>query len=175
MTSTRPSLPLYARDWLADTEVTAMGAVARAGYLDLLCRCWIDGSIPAPDGTPARWAALAALARLTVVEVRKVWPLLAPHFVVDQDGRLRNGRLERHRADADGYSKTKSEAGKKGNAARWGGSESPIAERSQSDRRTDRKRIAERSQSRSQTRRKRIACICICICICKYNPLWGLF
>lgn len=114
-------MPLYVRDWLADTEVTAMGAVARAGYLDLLCRCWSDGSIPAPDGTAAKWAALAALARLTSAEIRRVWPVLQPHFVACETDptRLRNRRLERHRKEIDEHAQRRTESAVKAAQSRW--------------------------------------------------------
>lgn len=95
-------LPLFAADWLADPQVTVMSPAARGVYVDLLCRAWLDGSIPAPiDGDRGSWSSLAALARTTVAALRRIWPEVAPHWEPDPGDptgrRLVNGRLERER------------------------------------------------------------------------------
>lgn len=112
-------MPLYARDWMTDAAVSSMSPVARAGYMDLICTSWLNDGIPAPDGSPDRWRALATMARLTVAELKRAWPAIEPHFELCDDGKLRNRRGRRIKQELDQYESAKAEAGRKGAQARW--------------------------------------------------------
>ena len=41
-----PAFQFYPKDWLADPNVRAMTHAERGIYIDLLCSCWTEGSIP---------------------------------------------------------------------------------------------------------------------------------
>ena len=136
-------MPLFVREFLFST--TGWTAEQRGHYLVLLMLQWGGGG----DGLPV---GIDDLDRLSP-GVGGVWPLLEGKFPVCQDGRRRNARLEKHRAVVDGLRKKRGEAGKKGNAARWG-DRKRIANGSQSDRKaiangsqSDRKAIANGSHS----------------------------
>lgn len=120
MATKRPAFPLYAETWLSDADVTVMGPVARAVYLDLLLRCWNDGGIPEPDGTAAGWARLAALGRAeSAAQAKKAWQIVQHKFRKTDDGRLTNDKLEAVRADLDAHAKRRSDAASTAAQARW--------------------------------------------------------
>jgi len=110
-----PTLPLYARDWLTDSNVRLMPALARAYYVDLLCQCWLnDGYIP---------AELEDLQKLVAGPKREwqaVWPHIEPRFPRDPTDPTRrfNRRQARIIADQDAYRQAKSRAGKASARAR---------------------------------------------------------
>jgi uncharacterized protein YdaU (DUF1376 family) len=121
-------MPMFGRDFLASTA--GWTAAERGHYFVLLIVQWEQGAIP--DG----------LDRLELVSpgVTAAWAILEPKFPVGDDGLRRNRRLEAHREKAQELKDARSEAGKRGNDARWA-----------------RKRIASGSQTVSQTDRKAIA------------------
>lgn len=117
-------MPMFGRDFLASTA--GWTAAERGHYFVLLIVQWEQGSIP------------EGLDRLELVSpgVTAAWEMLEPKFPVGDDGLRRNRRLEEHRAKAQELKDARSEAGKRGNDARWG--RNGIANGSQ----TDRKAIA---------------------------------
>jgi len=82
-------------------------------YTLLLCRSWIEGSIPADLGE------LARMLKLPVPRLKKLWPAVSPCFEVRADGRLVQPRLEYERDKQAEYRGRMSTAGKAGAAKRW--------------------------------------------------------
>lgn len=145
----RPFFPLYCADWLADAQVSAMTAEERGVYVDLLLRCFMEGSIPAPppvlepgrerdeSGTGApecgasaagktgrnsrlrQWQLLSALARVDVRTMRRVWPAVSLHFEPCGEGRLTNARALACREQAAQIAAARATAGAVGALTRW--------------------------------------------------------
>ena len=122
-------MPLYVRDFL--TSTFGWSAEERGHYLTLLMVQWDRGTLP---------AGLEDLERLSP-GVGTCWVALECKFPVCDDGARRNQRLEQHKERSLELKAARSDAGKMGNASRWG--RKAIANGSQSDR----KRIANGSQS----------------------------
>ena len=143
--SRRPSFNLYASDWLASASVLQMSLAAEATYLRLLCHQWNQGVLPESP------AALVRLTKCSPAEWRKVWRELEPHFPLTDGGRA-NPKLAAVAADADAFSAKKREAGRRGNAKRWGPEDgsppvaSPTPPRPDVPSHPDRTGIALRSQ-----------------------------
>lgn len=144
----RPYFPLYCADWLADAQVSAMTAEERGVYVDLLLRCFMEGSIPAPpplevgrewdeSGTGAskceassagktgrnsrlrQWQLLSSLARVDVRTMRRVWPAVSLHFEACGEGRLTNARALACRDQAAQIAAARATAGAVGALTRW--------------------------------------------------------
>jgi uncharacterized protein YdaU (DUF1376 family) len=130
-------LPLFCDDLIAST--VDMSAACFGAYMRLLCFAWTRGGLPDNE---------AACARIAGGMKTEDWRQIRARLTVLEDGRLSHDRLERERAAVAAHSAKKSEAGKKGNATRWG---------SQEPSQTDRTAIAERSQTVSQVDPKTIA------------------
>jgi uncharacterized protein YdaU (DUF1376 family) len=101
-------LPMFGRDFL--TSTAGWTAAERGHYFVLLIVQWEQGAIP------------EGLDRLELVSpgVTAAWAILEPKFPIGDDGLRRNRRLEEHRAKAQELKEARSEAGKRGNDARWG-------------------------------------------------------
>jgi uncharacterized protein YdaU (DUF1376 family) len=130
-------LPLFCDDLIA--SCVDMTPACFGAYMRLLCFAWTRGGLPDNE---------AACGRIAGGLDAEDWQQIRSRLTVLDDGRLSHDRLERERVAVAEMSAKKSEAGRKGNEARWG---------SQEVSQTDRKRIAERSQAVSQTDRKPIA------------------
>lgn len=126
-------MPLYVRDFLASTIGWTAEEIGH--YFKLLAIQWDRGDQGLPGDMPA-------LERLSP-GVTACWGLLAPKFPLGADGQRRNLRCEHHRAGAVERRRQKSEAGKRGNLAKYGSGSDGSADGSQSDRTA----IAEPSQS----------------------------
>lgn len=113
-------LPLFGRDFLAATA--GWTAAERGHYITLLIVQWEQEGLP------------AGLDRLELVSpgVSAVWEIVEPKFPEWDDGLRRNRRLEEHRQRCKELKDARSEAGKRGNDARWG--RTGIANGSQTDR-----------------------------------------
>jgi uncharacterized protein YdaU (DUF1376 family) len=124
-----PAFPFYAADFLVDERVTRMTLEECGLHIKLLCRSWLDGSIPADV------VEIARLVREPAARVKRLWRAIEPCFEPAQDGRLVQPRLERERSKQAEYRRSKSDAGKRGNAVRWSQTDrTAIAERFQDDR-----------------------------------------
>lgn len=69
-----PAFQFYPKDWLSDANVRVMTHEQRGIYIDLLCHCWLEGSIP---------SSLEILSRITQVEPKRMdelWPLISVCF-----------------------------------------------------------------------------------------------
>lgn len=130
-------LPLFCDDLIAST--VDMTPACFGAYMRLLCYAWTRGGIPDNE---------AACSRITGGMESGDWAAIRSRLLVLDDGRLSHQRLELERVAVAEIREQRSEAGKMGNAARWG---------SQAGSQNDRKRIAKRSQTVSQNDRKSIA------------------
>ena len=142
-------LPLFCDDLIAscvDMTPSCFGA-----YMRLLCYAWTRGGIPDNEAACARiaggiepgdWAAIRS--RMVPIANASHCDRTAIANGSQSDVRLTHPRLELERQSVEQLRKKKSEAGKKGNFARWGSQ-------------TDRKTIAEGIANASQTDRKTIA------------------
>jgi uncharacterized protein YdaU (DUF1376 family) len=87
-----PRLPWYPAAFAGATRDWPL--LARGLYRELLDAQWDLGSVPADE------RSLRSMVRATAAEWRKAWPWVQPKFVLGDDGRLRNSRLELHRKHA---------------------------------------------------------------------------
>lgn len=87
---------------------------ARGAYRELLDAQWDLGYLPKDP------AELKMLSGATAAEWRISWPLLEPKFVIGDDDKRRNMRLELHRRKSIKQYKGQSAGGKEGNRKRWG-------------------------------------------------------
>lgn len=91
-----------------------MSAEETGAYQLLLCFQWDLRRLPKNE------RELAAMARVTVPKLRKLWAgKLGTKFDEDDDGYF-NRRLEKERLAVESRSRRQSEAGKKAAAVRWG-------------------------------------------------------
>lgn len=107
-----PRMPWYPRDFLASTQGWTFDQ--RAIYRALLDVQWDVGSLPDDE------AALRRLLDVSPARWRKAWPTVSPKFRRDEDGRLRNPRLEEHRVDAIAIYDSRRKGAAKTNQKRWG-------------------------------------------------------
>lgn len=82
-------------------------------YVRLLCRQWVEGSIPSDP------RKLARLASEDYEVFLKIWETVSECFEPGDDGRLRNPRLEAQRRELNSFKAGQSERGKIGAALRW--------------------------------------------------------
>jgi len=122
-------LPLFCDDLIA--SCVDMTPACFGAYMRLLCYAWTRGGIPDNE---------AACTRITGGLEPGDWEAIRGRLVQLDDGRLTHQRLELERVAVAEIREQRSEAGRIGNAVRWGSQ-------------TDRKAIAKRSQ----TDRKSIA------------------
>ena len=111
-TEKSPSFSFYPKDWLSDVTVRTMSHAERAAYVDLLCFCWTEDTLPAD---PKALAQLLGVSRRTFATW---WPQLRVCFT-EEDGRLRHRRLDAERADQAAWRASRAAAGRKGAARRW--------------------------------------------------------
>ena len=111
-TERSPSFSFYPKDWLSDVKVRTMSHAERAAYVDLLCFCWTEDSLPADP------KALAHLLGVSPRTFATWWPHLRACFE-EEAGRLRHRRLDEERADQAAWRASRAAAGRKGAARRW--------------------------------------------------------
>ncbi len=111
-TERSPSFSWYPKDWLSDVTVRTMSHAERAAYVDLLCFCWIEDTLPAEP------KALAQLLGVSPRMFARWWPKLRTCFE-EEAGRLRHRRLDQERADQAKWRASRAAAGRKGAARRW--------------------------------------------------------
>lgn len=110
-----PAFQFYARDWIVSTMT--LPCEVRGAYISLLATAWDrhedDG------GLPDNMAELAAYCGLTTARFTKnVWPVLSSKWTLGEDGLWRNRKLEEVRSEQRNYRAERSQAGKKGAAAK---------------------------------------------------------
>lgn len=112
-------MPFHIDRWRGSPSVNAMHPSAQMGYLNLLCSCWQSPDCSLPDDP----IDLATESRLG----DELWALYGPRIVRKfslVSGRWQNGVLFEEWSEAKAVfernRKARSEAGKIGNAIRWG-------------------------------------------------------
>lgn len=110
-----PAFQFYPKDFLADESVDLMDNRQTGCYIRLLCKCWIEGSIPA-DITK-----IAKLCREDPSIMAELWTAIRSRFVElpDQPDRLVNPRLAEERKKQEEYQTERASSGAKGAKARW--------------------------------------------------------
>jgi len=121
--STRPWMPLYVGNYLADT--THLTTQQHGAYFLLICSYWQRGFLPDDD------EQLARICGLSLPEWKRHRPVLRQFF---KEG-WSHTRVDRELASALEKYERRANAGKRGNQVRWG----------------DRNAIALGSQSQSQS------------------------
>jgi uncharacterized protein YdaU (DUF1376 family) len=143
MNAKTPAFQFYAENFLGGTA--DMSAEEVGIYIRLLCHQWHRGGLPDDD---KKLLLLSGGKRAALTEVKK-------KFFPDEDGLLKNRRLEATREEQKRYREAKSIAGKSGNKKRWG-EQKELAETSHSDTFANGKELAdgiakERPSSSSST------------------------
>ena len=115
-----PSFPCYVNNLLGSGRVAAMSNAEFGAYWMLLCRAWNedDCGLPDDDDVLAAWSRCGS-----------DWPKMKAKIMkcfMIHEGRWYNARLTKCRTDQDTYREMCSQAGKIGNARRWGGHRPPI-------------------------------------------------
>ena len=105
----------WARDWLTNENVVLMSPAAKGVYVDLLCHCWLEGSIPACS------EHLQRIARLDAQTFAAIWSELCGRFAPHptEAGRLINRRMDEERERAEERRKLRSDKAAKAAQARW--------------------------------------------------------
>lgn len=104
------TLPYYQYYPAAFDLSTAEFTLSEVGaYQRLLNHEWANGSIPGDS-----IKALSAILRCTASTARSVWNVVSVKFVRGEDGRWRNPKMERVRAEADAFRAKQSENGARG-------------------------------------------------------------
>jgi uncharacterized protein YdaU (DUF1376 family) len=112
MAETPPAFLFYVDDFAAGTADMAPNSIGI--YVRCLCHQWGKGFVPNDK------AKVARLSGATIAEVETAWPELVEKFVEIEPGKLINERLESERQKLLAKRESRSEAGKRGAAARWG-------------------------------------------------------
>ncbi len=141
MSTKKPWFPLYAADFLTDTQ--AMSHEALGAYFRLLCYQWINGSVPRPP------LQMSRIIGCTLDELDTLWIELEVKFEGDHVT-VRNGRLERERKRADKISQGARRAGLASGQARKKDSGNSDKEHPFPNRSTDESTESNQSQSQSQ-------------------------
>lgn len=100
-------MPLYVSDFL--TATLGWSAEERGHYLTLLMAQWAMGGLPSDP---------KALERISP-GVGECWGLIGEKFTIGGDGKLRNGRLEDHRAKSLDLREERSRKAKRAAKQRW--------------------------------------------------------
>ena len=109
-----PTFQLYVRDWIISTR--GMSPEARGIYMDLLCLGWDQ------DGLPAEPKVLAAMVGVSPARFQRIWAEIEGKWSANGDGKIRNARQERQRAELLELREKKAAAGRASAAARNGSS-----------------------------------------------------
>lgn len=109
-----PWMPLYCDDMIGSTA--DMSCEELGAYFRLLCHIWVRGPIPLDETVICRIASTK----------KSVWRRISNRFspTTRDDGTpgLSQTRLERERLRRHAFASERAESGRKGAAARWGGS-----------------------------------------------------
>ena len=120
----------FISDWTHSEKAASMSLQERGLYRELLDLCYAQGSVSSDEST------LIKLTRSERAEFLKAWPKVKQCFYLGDDNRYRNARVDAELSEMREHRKKKSDAGKKGNDARWNKSDSDplgIADASQGD------------------------------------------
>lgn len=103
-------MPLDVSAWLCSDEVQSLSLAGQGAYLRLLAFAWLH------DGLPADEVSLRGLLGLTYdgAPFQAIWSVLSRFWAPGADGRLRNARQERERAELAERSASRAAAGQAG-------------------------------------------------------------
>ena len=104
-------MPWFPRDFASATRSWPLPA--RAVYRELLDVSWDIGGLPSDP------EILCRLVGATPAEWDAAWPLVSAKFEMGEDGKLRNARLETHRAKAFELWRRQSAGARATNSKRW--------------------------------------------------------
>lgn len=115
MDTKAPAFMVYPKDFLSDEKVELMTNQEVGCYWKLLCRQWLEGSIPADIPKIAKLVGEDGSA------MAQLWTAIGSCFVEapGKPGRLVNARLEEERRKQELHRKERSQSGSKGAKARW--------------------------------------------------------
>jgi len=117
--SKRPSFQFYPQDWLSDQKVIIMTAAQRGIYIHLLAHMWNTDDCTLEND-------LEFLAQLSGGDQEDVEVVLKRfRKTSNNSSTITHKRLQAEREKQDKYRKACSDAGKLGNAKRWGGDRVP--------------------------------------------------
>lgn len=109
-----PAFQFYPKDYLSDENQASMSLQETGAYIRLICRCWLEGSIPDDIVRVAR------LVGETSQQMKKCWPVVRRCFREHptEPGRLIHARLERERQKQLQHRRLQSEKGRASAAKR---------------------------------------------------------
>lgn len=114
-----PSFQFYPRDFISDPAVMAMKLAERGAYITLICAAWNGDE---PGVLPADDAILARLAQASPAEWRRLREGVSRAFDTEsRPGSWVQRRMVQVREEQVERFIRASDAGRKGNAMRWGG------------------------------------------------------
>jgi uncharacterized protein YdaU (DUF1376 family) len=105
-----PSFPFYPKDWLSDINVQSLSHEEKGIYLDMLCYSWLDDL---PDDAKV-------IAKILRCDSSAIIQSIIDRFFTVKKGKIFNKKIEKIKQELIEFRKKKSEAGKLGNAKRWG-------------------------------------------------------
>ena len=114
MSEQSPAFQLYPRDLLADTDNLTDAAFGL--YVRLLCKQWLNGSLPAEFESDEVESMIDVLPIGDLKERRRSWKAISKHFKPHptEQGRVAQSRLERIRDEQREYRERQSINGRKG-------------------------------------------------------------
>jgi len=110
-----PAFQFYPKDFLADAKTRAMTFKQRGMYWDLVCHCWLEGSLPADPKEIARILGIPTATRFATND----WPVIGKCFRLAEEGH-QHPRLELERRKQAEHREERSDYGRRGAAKRWG-------------------------------------------------------
>lgn len=128
MANKPPAFQFYVKDWLSSESVVVMTAEQRGWYIQLLCHAWNGEPIATLPTDDRKLKALAGAGDSWATDKQAVLDC----FEVESD-RLVNRRLADQFQQFEDFRNSKSDAGRKGNEARWGKNRKGIAQPAHSD------------------------------------------
>ena len=121
-----PAFQFYPKDWQSDERVKLMSHTERGIYIDLLCHCWLEGSLPG-DVT-----AIARIVHQSQARFSKSWDgPLGQCFYLRDDGRWSQKRLDIERQKQHDYRRRQSDKGRTSAQARFNRGSTVVASRLQ--------------------------------------------
>lgn len=103
-----PAYQWYVKDFRSSRSTMRMSFAERGVYRDMLDQQWEDRTLP---DDPHAVADLIATTDAQVAEVLAAWDVVRRKFVVLEDGRLQNARLERCRREWKAFQRMKRKGG----------------------------------------------------------------
>lgn len=105
-----PAFQFYPKDWQSDERVKLMTYEQRGLYIDLLCHCWLEGSLPADV------SAIGRIVHQSPARFTRMWNgPLGQCFYLRDDGRWSQKRLDAEREKQERFRRRQSDAA----ASKW--------------------------------------------------------